>query len=481
MRRFCDTEDYGTEHQVGCVSPENKRALAIVQEKTRRLVVGYEVPIIWREGEPDLANNRSMAENRFRSMLNRFKCHPEFEEDYRAAVQKYFDQGYASRVSDPATAKYFLAHHGVYKGKKLRVVYDAAASFKGKCLNDSIISGPALQPSLAAVITLFQEGAIAWASDIEAMFSRFRLSIEDRDYFCFLWQEKDDIEPIVCRMDRLPFGASCSPFVAIFAVRRILKDTGVPDKVIRAVEEKMYVDDYFGSAPSVTEVVEEAVTVMNSLSAADLKLQGWISNSPEFIQEVVKTDRAVTTIPSAHPLTSESTENVLGIIWDTNFDTLGFRVAGSSDAVLTRVSLVSKVAGVFDPLGTASPLVVKAKIRLRALGLKGLDWSDEITGDDEIWWRSWFLALEQLNMLKMPRCLFPEEDQIVDAELHKFCDASEEAYAAVIYLRVHYSNGRVLVRQVRAADYRRKGNSSGRQVQKGNCLFGKASCLFGWL
>ncbi len=116
------------------------------------------------------------------------------------------------------------------------------------------------------------------------------------------------------------------------------------------------------------------------------------------------------------------------------------------------MSPVSKVAGVFDPLGTASPLIVKAKIRLRALYLKGLEWSDLITGDDEIWWRSWFLALEQLNTLKMPRCLFPEEAQIVDAELHTFCDASEEAYAAVIYLRVNYSDDRVLVRQVRAAN-----------------------------
>jgi hypothetical protein len=38
-----------------------------------------------------------------------------------------------------------------------------------------------LQPSLAAVITRFREGEIAWASDIEAMFSRFRLSTEDRN------------------------------------------------------------------------------------------------------------------------------------------------------------------------------------------------------------------------------------------------------------------------------------------------------------
>jgi len=90
------------------------------------------------------------------------------------------------------------------------------------------------------------------------MFSRFRLSNEDRDYFFFLWQEKDGTEPIVYRMDRLPFGASCSPFVAIYAVRRILKDTGEPDKVLRAVEENMYVDDYLGSATSVAEAVEEA-------------------------------------------------------------------------------------------------------------------------------------------------------------------------------------------------------------------------------
>ena len=102
-----------------------------------------------------------MAENRFRSLLNRFKRQPEFEQDYRTAAQKYFDQGYASRVSDPVNAKYFLAHLGVYKGKKLRVVYDAAAPFKGKCFNDSIISGPALQPPLASVIIRFREGDIA--------------------------------------------------------------------------------------------------------------------------------------------------------------------------------------------------------------------------------------------------------------------------------------------------------------------------------
>ena len=91
-------------------------------------------------------------------------------------VQEELDQSYTSHVPDPASARFFLQHHGALKGNKLRVAYDAATAFKGKCLDDAIISSPALQPSLGADITRFREGEIAWASDIEAMFIRFRLS-----------------------------------------------------------------------------------------------------------------------------------------------------------------------------------------------------------------------------------------------------------------------------------------------------------------
>ena len=79
---------------------------------------------------------------------------------------------------------------------------------------------------------------------------------------------------------------------------------------------------------------------------------------------------------STHPLTIKSTEKVLGVIWESSSDSLGFRVTKSSVTALTPVCLASKVAGVFDSLGTASPLIVKATIRLRALGVQVLGWYD---------------------------------------------------------------------------------------------------------
>ena len=196
--------NFGTEHSTAALSVDDRQAVDILQHGMVKLEVGYEVPITWRTGEPNLPNNRLLAEKRLQSLLRRFQLEPAFEKEYRAAMQKNFDKGYAIVLGDqPASdGEYYTAHHGVYKGPKLRVVFDAAAKFRGKCLNDAMLRGPALQTPLAAVLIRFREGAVAWAADVEAMFSRVRLRQSDKPYFRFLWQREGEQNISVCEMQR---------------------------------------------------------------------------------------------------------------------------------------------------------------------------------------------------------------------------------------------------------------------------------------
>ena len=141
--------------------------------------------------------------------------------------------GYASQVKDDDVGgdnEFYLPHHGVYKNtiskRKLRVVFDSAAAFNGKCLNDALITGPKLLNDLPTVLVKFREGAIAVTSDREAMFSRIRMTKQDARYHRFLWKPPGSEKIITYQMDRVTFGNCCSSFFAIYATRRAADDFG---------------------------------------------------------------------------------------------------------------------------------------------------------------------------------------------------------------------------------------------------------------
>jgi hypothetical protein len=219
-------------------------------------------------------------------------------------------------------------------------------------------------------------------------------------------------------------------------------------KIVEAITTKLFVDDYLSSAPTVEQGIQEAKGVMQALSRGDMHLQGWLSNSSGFLRALAVEDPTITNTELS--LGEEETEKVLGIHWKAREDLLTFRVNHLDDIEFTPTGLASKVASLFDPQGMAAPVIVKAKIKLRELNTQGLNHSDAISDDDRSWWERWFDTLRQLNAVEIPRCLFPNEKDIVRTEIHGFGDASEEAHAAVVYLRHLFKNGEVVIRQVRA-------------------------------
>jgi hypothetical protein len=325
--------------------------------------------------------------------------------------------------------QWYLPHHGVYKKsateKKLRVVFDAAAKYNGKSLNDALLPGPTLQNELPHVLTKFREEDIGFGADIEATFSRIRLQEEDARYHRFLWREKDSDKVDTYQMNRLAFGDTSSPCEAIYITRRTAAEFGIgKEEVVKAIEENLYVDDYLDSAESTKEAIHRGKQVKNVLAEGDLHLRKWISNSPE-VTAALGNDQAdsepegnVANLANHYPETK-----ILRVKWNTPSDELTFSVTPIEDVTYTRRGLLSKLAGLFDPLGFCSPYTIKAKILTQQLCLLGLDWDDPIPPSQLSKWKDWLSKLPELEKIKIPlltRCSTLWKAQRVMAQVQRF-------------------------------------------------------------
>ena len=67
-------------------------------------------------------------------------------------------------------------------------------------------------------------------------------------------------------------------------------------------------------------------------------------------------------------------------------------------------------------------------------------WDDSLQGDLLNQWKQILAELGTLSSISIDRCYFASHATTVTLQLHGFCDASVEAYAAVVCLRVTYSD-----------------------------------------
>ena len=123
----------------------------------------------------------------------------QYKQEYVAFLGDIFESSYAEEVPQEelgqSTGKvWYLPHHGVYhpKKKKLRVVFDCAASYQGVSLKTELLQGPDLTNSLIGVILRFRKEPVGIMSDIKSMFHQVRVAKSDVNYLRFLWWPQGD-------------------------------------------------------------------------------------------------------------------------------------------------------------------------------------------------------------------------------------------------------------------------------------------------
>ena len=244
-------------------------------------------------------------------------------------------------------------------------------------------------------------------------------------------------------MTRVTFGVSASSFAANMSVKQNALDLALeyPQAAV-AVEKSFYVDDGLTGANSIEEAIELQKQLQDLFSKGGFLLRKWNSNQPAVLQHIsseLKEIYSTQALPGPDDYTK-----TLGIKWNTTTDHFHLTITDlpSVDCV-TKRALVSDVAKTFDVLGWFSPTTIKVKILMQRLWELKIDWDDLLPPDIRDVWLQWRSELKLLSGKHLRRSYFPDAVDVVAVELHGFCDASERAYAGVIYLRIIDSAGDV--------------------------------------
>ena len=130
--------------------------------------------------------------------------------------------------------------------------------------------------------------------------------------------------------------------------------------------------------------------------------------------------------------------SALGIKWNSKDDCFCFKISQSemeSSKSVTKRLITSDVTKLFDPVGWLSPVVIRAKILIQDLWRHGQDWDEPVPDEFRKSWFNFRNQLKDVESISIPRWLGSFQNS--KFEMHCFCDASEKAFAAVIYFVVH--------------------------------------------
>ncbi|XP_061706724.1 uncharacterized protein LOC133517425 [Cydia pomonella] len=462
VEKFWETERLESEEN-DTLTPQELRAEKIYQETVTRDTNGrYIVALPFKSNKPTLPeNSREIALRRFMSTERRLEANAKLRESYNEVMREYITLQHMELVNrdEPVREpdrRVYLSHHPVIREDrdttKLRVVYDASCrGTNGVSLNSELLVGPSLLGDLRDILMRWRIHKVCFVADVIKMYRQILVRREDTDFQRILWRFSPDEDIREYRMLTVTFGTACAPFLAIKTLRQIAIDEANTEEYTQAreiINHSFYMDDVLSGGDTEENAIEAKRQLIEILRRGGFELQKWSSNNKEFMNTVEPEKRAKN---SEIDINKKETIKTLGIIWNSNEDTLLVtnKINTLSEQRVTKRNVLTVIASLFDPMGWLAPSVVMAKIFLQKTWSRGLAWDTELPEDLKTEWKTFCRGLEHLSDVKLERWIgTSNKSELV--ELHGFADASMSAYAAVVYSRVIQSNGEVKVSLIMA-------------------------------
>ncbi|XP_075159311.1 uncharacterized protein LOC142232399 [Haematobia irritans] len=442
LTKFWEVEEVGRDTTM---SKDDWLCENIYRITTKRMANGrYMVDLPFKADNPLCASknsNRYIALCQFLRNEKSLSRKPQLKEMYDEVIKEYLSLGHMEKVETPnieACDYFYLPHHGVFKPDstttKLRVVFNASCpSVNGKSLNDALYVGPVLQKDIISLILNWRFYRFVFNADITKMYRQILVNRKHVPYQRILYRDSPDDEIQDYQLKTVTFGVNCAPFLALRTLLQLAEDEKerfpIGSKILK---ENMYVDDSLVGAHSVSEALEARNQLIAILESAGFQLRKWTSNRREILED----------LPRDHLLNEQfldfddkSSVKTLGIRWDAVSDEFYFVTEKlAHKETFTKREVLSIIARLFDPLGWLSPVVINAKILMQMMWLDNIGWDDPIKPLSLLKWKTFVSNYRAIDQIRIDRWLnYSPECRI---EYHGFCDSSELAYAAVLYVRV---------------------------------------------
>ncbi|XP_071576977.1 uncharacterized protein [Temnothorax nylanderi] len=400
----------------------------------------YVVKLPLKEGWINrLGYSKNIALNRFRALEKRFDRDPALRGLYSEFMEEYIALGHMKLINEQSPNEpgvYYIPHHCVFKetaeGPKIRVVFNASCKTDtGFSLNDIMFVGPVVQQDLASILLRFRIHKFVLVADIKKMYRQIRLHPSQTRLHRIFWRKDNNSKIEVYESMVVTYGTAAAAFVATNTIKHHAEQRAREYPLgSLCVTQDFYVDDMLTGADSIKEALAIRDQTIQLLREGSFELSKWGSNCPELLSGVsCRGERIVS-------LDKENDIRILGILWDQDGDFFRYSYEPSLDSgPVTKRSILSEVSRLFDPLGLLGPTIVVAKLILQDLWQSGLDWDESVSQDTHTKWMQFKLQLPNIKQLQIPRCVRGCADQ-QEIEIHGFCDASQRAYGACVYVRI---------------------------------------------
>ncbi|XP_078364115.1 uncharacterized protein LOC144648427 [Oculina patagonica] len=485
LQKFWDTESLGVREEPPASQSDGKEFLESIHfdEMEGR----YEVGLPWKESLVPASNEYELCVTRLRQLHSRLKKNKELLKDYDNVIKDQINSGIIEAVpelDDDQAPMHFLPHHGVIRSDrettKLRVVFDGSAkSDKSTAsINECLEKGPNLVPHLFDIVVKFRGYPFAVVADIEKAFHQIQINPEDRKMLRFLWFddiEKDCPQIKQFQFRRLVFGLTPSPAILASTIKHHLsKYEEKEPEVTSLLSSSLYVDDLAGGVFRENETVNLYDKAQEIMKDGGFSLRKWNSNCQSFREKIKRDEeRKGQSVMEAPAEESETAQNlkreesasakdvkpeteqfvkILGIYWDVIRDEfhhdLSELIEYAEALPATKRSVLKLSAKIFDPIGLLTPFTISMKVLFQCLCVEKVNWDESLEGEALAKWKTFINDLNALKNIRVPRCYAnysPTQSTVCSYQIHGFSDASERAYAAVVYLRTEFSNGETQV------------------------------------